>query len=103
MTFNPGIPIDPCRVEPSPDWCHRSAAQAHDQLLSMDHSALYDSVLGHSSTAYSAAGALLTGAVFTYAYRRSLGQLVASPFLSRFATKGVYDQPSAATNKMASE
>ena len=101
MTFNPDIPIDPCRVhvdgQPYPPECPQDPPPP-DHLLSMDHN-FYSTVAGHASAAWSTAGLVLTGAYFTYAYRHSLGRLVSSPWMARFATKGIYDDRPAAANR----
>ncbi|MEV5647534.1 hypothetical protein AB0L57_04700 [Nocardia sp. NPDC052254] len=100
MTFNPDIPIDPCRVhiegqQYPPECPQNPPPPPADHLLSMDHGSFYASVAGHAAAAWSTVGLVLTGAYFTYAYRQSLGRLVSSPLMARFATRSVYDDRSA--------
>ncbi|AHH19339.1 hypothetical protein NONO_c45550 [Nocardia nova SH22a] len=94
MTFDPNMPLDPCNVSTpghtSPP-CPPDPPPPPNHLLSMDHGSLYGTMAAHASAAWSTAGLVLTGAYFAYAYRRSLGRLVSSPLMARFATKSVYD------------
>src|SRR5690349_8719189 len=96
MTFNPDIPIDPCRAhvqgQQYPPECPQNPHQDYpNHLLSLDNGALHGSAMSHLSTAWAAATAVFTGAYFAYAYRHVLGRLLTSRALAPVMTKGVDD------------